>query len=131
VRRLAAIDGVAAVAPQITTSQLVIAGSKNTTTTIIGTTADYAQVRNETLYQGSFLNNAAVDNSLRDAVVGATTAQNLGLTASAVGTDVTIGGLPFRIVGLLEPKGGIGSQDDPDPRAVERRPERVRGRRHS
>ena len=109
---LAALPGVAAVAPQVTTSQLAINGKKNTTTSIIGTTADYATIRNEELYQGSFLNDASNDAALRIAVVGATTATDLGLTAADVGSDITIGGIPFRIVGLLQPKGGIGNQDD-------------------
>jgi len=109
---IAALDGVAAVAPQITSSQLVIAGKLNTTTTIVGTTADYATVRNEDLYQGAFLNDASEANSLRVAVLGSTTATNLGLTAADVGSDITIGGIPFRVVGLLQPKGGVGNQDD-------------------
>jgi putative ABC transport system permease protein len=106
------LPGIAAVAPEITTSELVLNGKQNTTTSIIGTTSDYANVRNETLYQGSFLNDASEANSLRVAVVGATTATNLGLTPADVGSDITIHGIPFEIVGLLQPKGGIGNQDD-------------------
>jgi len=109
---IAQLDGVAAVAPQITTNELVIAGRQNTTTSIVGTTAEYAQVRNETIYQGAFLNEAAVDNSLRVAVLGSTTANDLDLSGSDLGTTITIGGLPFQVVGILQPKGGIGNQDD-------------------
>jgi putative ABC transport system permease protein len=109
---LASLDGIAAVAPQVTSSELVIAGKKNTTTTIVGTTADYQNIRNESLYQGSFLNNASNDDALHVAVIGATTASNLGLTPAAVGSDITIGGIPFQVVGLAQPKGGIGNQDD-------------------
>ena len=48
------------------------------------------------------------------AVLGATTADDLGLGADAVGTDITIGGLPFQVIGILQPKGGAGplNQDD-------------------
>ncbi len=55
-----------------------------------------------------------MDQRLRVAVLGATTADDLGLGADAVGTDVAIGGLPFRVVGILQPKGTSGpfSQDD-------------------
>ncbi|HEY5521065.1 MAG TPA: ABC transporter permease [Candidatus Limnocylindrales bacterium] len=106
------LSGIAAVAPQLTTSKLIIAGTKNETTTIVGTTADYASIRNEALYQGSFVNNASVENSLRVAVLGATAADNLGLTAADLGKDITIGGIPFEVVGLLQPKGGVGNQDD-------------------
>jgi putative ABC transport system permease protein len=109
---IGSLPGIAAVAPEITTSELVLNGKNNTTTSIIGTTSDYANVRNETIYQGSFLNDASEENSLRVAVIGATTADNLGLTAADVGSDITIRGIPFRIVGLLQPKGGIGNQDD-------------------
>ncbi len=109
---IAALDGVAAVAPEVTTSKLVIAGTKNTTTSIVGTTANYASVRNQDIYQGTFLNDASDESSLRVAVVGSTTATDLGLTAADVGSDITIGGLPFRVVGLLQPTGGVGNQDD-------------------
>ena len=108
------LTGVQAVAPELSTQKLVIAGAKNTTTTIIGTTPDYPIVRAYTMWQGSFLTQASLDAGLRVAVLGATTADDLGLGASSVGTDVAIGGLPFRIVGILQPKGGTGfaSPDD-------------------
>jgi putative ABC transport system permease protein len=111
---IAGVDGVAAVAPQISTSALVIAGTKNTTTTVVGTTSDYAAVRNETIWQGQFLNGASVDDHLRIAVLGYTTATDLGLDQSSIGKTVTIDGLPFQVVGILQPKGSIGpfSQDD-------------------
>jgi putative ABC transport system permease protein len=111
---LRSLTGVEAVAPELSTQKLVIAGAKNTTTTIIGTTPDYPAVRAYTMWQGSFLTQASLDAGLRVAVLGATTADDLGLGASSVGTDVAIGGLPFRIVGILQPKGGTGfaSPDD-------------------
>ncbi|HEY5435111.1 MAG TPA: ABC transporter permease, partial [Candidatus Limnocylindrales bacterium] len=111
---LRSLAGVEAVAPELSTQKLVVAGAKNTTTTVIGTTADYPIVRAYTIWQGSFLTSASVDAGLRVAVLGATTADDLGLGASAIGTDVTVGGLPFRVVGILQAKGGTGfaSPDD-------------------
>ena len=108
------IENVAAVAPELSSQQLVVAGDLNTTTTIVGTTAAYATIRNYELWQGSFLTDAAVDGSLRVAVLGATTADDLGLGASAIGTQLTIGGLPFQVIGILQPKGSTGfvNQDD-------------------
>ncbi|TMD31637.1 MAG: FtsX-like permease family protein [Chloroflexi bacterium] len=108
------LEGVAALAPEARTQQVVVAGSQNTTTQIVGTTADYAHVRNFDLWQGSFLTSAAVQAGLRVAVLGATTADDLGLGASAVGSTISIDGLPFTVVGILQPKGGVGfvSQDD-------------------
>jgi putative ABC transport system permease protein len=111
---LRSLAGVQAVAPELSTQKFVVAGAKNTTTTVIGTTPDYPTVRAYTVWQGSFLTQASVDAGLRVAVLGSTTADDLGLGASAIGTDVTIGGLPFRVVGILQAKGGTGfaSPDD-------------------
>ena len=111
---IAALNGVAAVEPEISSQQLVAAGSLNSTTSIVGTTADYATVRAFTIWQGSFLTPATVDAGVSVAVLGATTADDLGLGASAIGTQVTIGGLPFQVVGILQAKGSSGpfSQDD-------------------
>lgn len=111
---LRSLAGVEAVAPELSTQKLVVAGVKNTTTTVIGTTADYPTVRAYTIWQGSFLTPASVDAGLRVAVLGATTADDLGLGASAIGTNLTIGGLPFRVVGILQAKGGTGFQSPDD-----------------
>jgi putative ABC transport system permease protein len=111
---IAKLEDIAAVEPEISTQGLVVAGSKNTTTSVLGTTPEYLTVRNYAVWQGSFLNQAAVDSSLRQAVLGATTADDLGLGADAIGTTVTINGLPFQIVGILQAKGSVGpvSSDD-------------------
>jgi putative ABC transport system permease protein len=105
---ISAVPGVAAVAPQISTQALVINGTQNTTNSIIGTTADFATVRNETVWQGAFLNAASVADHLHVAVLGYTAATDLGLDATSIGRSVTIDGLPFLIVGILQPKGTVG-----------------------
>jgi putative ABC transport system permease protein len=111
---LATLDELAGVAPEISTSRLVVAGSANTTTTVLGTTADYPFVRNYELWQGAGLTAATVEHELRVAVLGATTAETLGLGADAIGGEIEIGGLPFRVAGILQAKGGAGFQDPDD-----------------
>ena len=108
------VTGVAAVAPELSTQKVVIAGLQNETTTVIGTTPAYLEVRTYTMWQGTFLNQAAVDGSLRVAVIGATTADNLGLDGTSIGQTIAVGGIPFQLVGIMQPKGssGITSQDD-------------------
>jgi len=105
---------VAAVAPQVATQAVVVAGEENTTTTVVGTTADYLVVRTYSIWQGSFLTDVANDNALRVAVLGSTTADDLGLGKDAIGTDILVGGIPFRVVGILQAKGTSSgsSQDD-------------------
>jgi len=106
-----AIPGVAAVAPESTTTALVVAGRQNSTTSIVGTTADYAAVRAYDVWQGTFLTDASVEQNLRVAVLGATTASDLGLDQTSLGTDISIAGIPFRVIGILQPKGSSGFQD--------------------
>jgi len=111
---ISTLPGVAAVEPEISSSQIVVAGALNTTTSIIGTSADYATVRNETMWLGTFLTPAADTYKLRVAVLGATTADDLGLGAGSIGTNISIAGIPFQVVGIMQPKGGAGflNQDD-------------------
>ena len=108
------LDSVAGVAPEVTTSLEVSAGSESTTTTVVGTTADYATVRAYDVWQGTFLTDVSVDRELRVAVLGASTADTLGLDASDLGTEISIGGIPFQLIGILQPKGGSGFQDPDD-----------------
>jgi len=111
---VAAIDGVAAVSPELSASQFVLAGDLNTTTTILGTTRDYPTVRAYEVWQGSFLTDTSVEQALRVAVLGSTTADDLELGKDAIGSQITIGGIPFEVVGILQAKGGTSftSGDD-------------------
>jgi putative ABC transport system permease protein len=108
------IDGIAAVAPEIQSSGVVATSATNTTTTsIVGTSATYATVRAYDVWQGTFLTDVEVDRSLRSVVLGSTVASDLGLGEDSIGTTVSIEGIPFEIVGILQPKGGSGF-NDPD-----------------
>jgi len=111
---IAVLDGVAAVAPEVSTSLTVAAGDETTDTTIVGTSQAYADVRAYDVWQGSFLTDTAVDQGLRVAVLGKTTADDLGLTEADLGSEITIDGIPFTVIGILQPKGGSGFQDPDD-----------------
>jgi len=112
---IASVDGLAGVAPEIQTQEVVAASATNTTTTsIVGTSPAYLTVRAYDVWQGVFLGGVDADRTLRTAVLGATTASNLGLGSEAVGTEVRIGGIPFVIIGILQPKGGAGFANPDD-----------------
>ncbi len=111
---IAKLPSIAGVAPEIQTSLTVTAGRTSTTTSVVGTTPAYPVVRAYDVWQGTFLPDAAVDHGLRVAVLGATTAADLGLGASDVGTQIAVGGLPFRVIGILQPKGGTGFENPDD-----------------
>jgi putative ABC transport system permease protein len=111
---IAKVDGVAAVAPELQTSLPIVAGTRSTTTSVIGTSAAYAQVRAYDVWQGTFLTDALTAQALRVAVLGATTASDLGLDATSIGSTIQVGGLPFTVIGILQPKGGSGFQNPDD-----------------
>jgi putative ABC transport system permease protein len=106
------LSGVQAIAPELTTNKLVLYGSQNETTRLIGTTPGYTTVFAYDMWAGTFLNQASIDNNLRVAVIGATTADNLGLTETSIGQTIYIAGLPFDLIGITQPKGGSTSADD-------------------
>ena len=66
------------------------------------------------MWQGSFLTDTAVEQALRVAVLGSTTADDLGLDKSSVGSQITVGGIPFEVVGILQAKGGTSFQNGDD-----------------
>jgi putative ABC transport system permease protein len=109
---VAALDSVAAVAPSISTQRVVAAGRQNETVSVVGTTPAYLNIRDDQVWQGSFLTLVSDALGLRVAVLGSTTATNLRLDGSALGSQIRIGGLPFRLIGILQPKGGAGVGTD-------------------
>ena len=106
---------VQAVAPEIEGSVEVTYSGESTRTTAMGVTASYATVRNFSLTEGEFINEQHNLGKASVAVLGADVAENLfERTDGLVGETVRIDGQPFRIVGVLIPKGGgaFGSEDN-------------------
>jgi putative ABC transport system permease protein len=113
---IAGSGGVLAVAPELQINNAVIvAGRQNTTTSVTGTNGDEQTVRGYTIGVGTFLTQHDVEAGLRVAVLGATTASDLGLSGtSALGSGISINGLGFTVVGIAAPKGGAGAADPDD-----------------
>jgi putative ABC transport system permease protein len=106
------IDGVA---PVLNGRVELNYAGENKSTTVIGVTPGYATVRNVGLSEGEFISDT--DFSGRSAVVllGTEVAEELfGRKSGLVGEKVRIEGQPFRVIGVLEEKGGsaMGSEDD-------------------
>ena len=102
---------VAAVAPENQSSTTVVNGPTNVTTTVEGSTQDWLTANSRSLSDGTFFTSADVTHHALVAVLGSTTAANLG---AQVGTQVTISSTPFTVVGILQTTGGSGftNQDD-------------------
>src|SRR3990170_3821887 len=94
------VPTVAGVAPEAQTQLAVSGGDETTTTSIVGTTQDYALVRAYEVWAGTFLTTVAVERDLRVAVLGASTADDLALDETDLGSEISLGGLPFQLVGI-------------------------------
>jgi putative ABC transport system permease protein len=106
---------VAAVAPLLQGQAKVSYGGESTSTTITGVTPDYEFVRNRTVTEGEYINEAHNLGKASVALIGIDTAENLfGRTAGLVGETLRIEGQPFRIIGVLEERGGSSFNNEDD-----------------
>jgi putative ABC transport system permease protein len=107
---------IAAVAPTTSTVEELTAGTTNWTTSVVGATPSWLPVRARTVTDGRFL--TANDESTDAAVVvlGSETASELFSGRDPIGQTVTIGDIPFQVIGLLNSVGSgssaTGDQDD-------------------
>ncbi len=109
------IAGIGAVAPETSRRYQVTAPGTNTNTNVVGTVSAYPTVRNITIDEGSFISDAQVQSLAKVAVLGPTTRDDLfGVGAAAIGQEIRINKVNFRVVGVTKSKGGsgFGSQDD-------------------
>ena len=68
-----------------------------------GTTPAEARVRGYDVQTGEFVTSVEQARGLRTAVLGPSTAEDLG---TAVGRQIEVDGVPFQVVGITQPKGG-------------------------
>ncbi len=93
-----------AVAPASQSSQAVLAGADNWTTTVVGTTTSWLPVRARSVAAGRFFTDADSLAGNPVAVLGSTTASQL-FTGDPVGQSVSINGQQFTVIGLLDSQG--------------------------
>jgi putative ABC transport system permease protein len=105
---------IAAVAPTTSSSQSLVAGSSNWTTSVVGTTPSWLSVRARTMSSGEFLTSADQASAAPVIVLGSTTATELFGSTDVVGQSVTIAGTPFTVQGVLAPSGSTGSANNDD-----------------
>ncbi|SUZ79529.1 uncharacterized protein METZ01_LOCUS32383 [marine metagenome] len=116
----ASLPGVIGVVPQLNFNAQAISGSNNLGVGIVGTTADYAPVRNLDPDYGRFINTQDVERKALSIALGSEVGKSLFPDNDGVGKTVRLSfaggrvGFNFRVVGVMAPQGGRGegSQDD-------------------
>ncbi|HEX2993427.1 MAG TPA: ABC transporter permease [Anaerolineales bacterium] len=110
-----AAPNIAAVAPALQGDAAIVFGGEQTSTQLYGVTPDYFQVRNLNVTEGELINQEHILGRASVVILGSEVAENLfGHADGVTGETVRIEGQPFRVIGVLEKKGGgaMGSEDD-------------------
>ncbi|MEE6259407.1 ABC transporter permease [Plantactinospora sonchi] len=103
------------VAVTVTSGETVRAGARSAFSTVQGVLETTPQVFVRELDRGSYLTSSDVDASRRVAVLGATVADSLFGGREAVGRQVSIAGVRFRVIGVFTPLGqslGVDRDDE-------------------
>jgi len=100
---------ITAVVPEIQRSQQVEYVNLNANLNILGSTANYATVRNYKLDYGRFFTPGDDESRQRYAVLGASVPTIFDANPAAmIGQTIQIRGQPFEVIGVLERKGSQG-----------------------
>ncbi|HEV2331462.1 MAG TPA: ABC transporter permease [Verrucomicrobiae bacterium] len=113
-RAIARLPNVVAVSPEVRDREQVFASGLNWNTQVMGESPDYPQIRNWTIASGSMFGDQEVRSLAKVAVVGQTVVDQLFPNEDPLGQTIRIRNLPFKIVGVLAPKGFnlFGSDQD-------------------
>ena len=109
---------VAYVSPVVRSNGQVVAGELNWGTQVFGAGPDWPFIRSWNTSEGSFFGDSDVKSATKVCVLGATVAENLFPQGGSVGQIVRIKNVPFKVVGVLERKGGSMMGSDQDDQVV-------------
>jgi putative ABC transport system permease protein len=96
----------------------VVAGEYNWSTEIYGSDVDWPFIRAWSVARGAFFTEAEVKAGTKVAVLGDSVARNLFPDREPLGAILRIRNVPFRVIGVLERKGGSMMGQDQDDQVV-------------
>ncbi|MDF2841024.1 MAG: ABC-type transport system, involved in lipoprotein release, permease component [Clostridia bacterium] len=107
-------EDIAAIAPQVTSEGTVKYGTKNTETTIIGTSPEYEEIKSLHVQSGRFIIHMDVEYLQKVALIGTAVANEIFEGQNPLGKSIKINGQIFKVVGILEEKAGGQDQSEDD-----------------
>jgi putative ABC transport system permease protein len=109
-------SAITAVQPEMNRNLQITWGNRNTNTSVVGTSANYLEVRKYKLAAGRMFTSAEDEGKQRVAVIGPAVATNMGLASpeAMLGENIRIRGIQFNVVGILESKGQASPFGNPD-----------------
>jgi putative ABC transport system permease protein len=106
------VVGVKDAAPGSQASAQVVFGNDNWSTRINGTEPQYFDIRSWPFTEGSSFSQDDVTLASNVAVIGETVRKNLFSATDPLGETIRINNLPFKVVGVLTPKGTSAAMGD-------------------
>jgi putative ABC transport system permease protein len=109
------ITGVANLSPEMRDRSQVLANGLNWNTQIVGEDISYLEIRLWTMAAGSMFTESDVRSAGKVCVIGKTVADQLFQDNDPIGQTVRIRNIPFKVLGVLSPKGfNFFGQDQDD-----------------
>ncbi|HYK43172.1 MAG TPA: ABC transporter permease [Thermoanaerobaculia bacterium] len=105
---------VAYVSPMARSAGQVVAGNLNWGTSVQGVGVEWPFVRSWNVEKGSFFGDSEVRSAAKVAVLGATVATSLFGDQNPIDQTIRIKNFPFKVIGVLEAKGGSTMGQDQD-----------------
>jgi putative ABC transport system permease protein len=102
------------VTPRVRTGAQIIAGNLNWNASVEGYAPDFVFIRSWPVASGTFFTNQDVRGATKVCVLGKTIVDELFAGQNPVGEIIRINKLPFRVVGVLSPKGDNAFGRDQD-----------------
>lgn len=97
---------VSAVSPNVTSSGQLIAGANNYPSQVTGVNGDYLHIRQLKVKEGIMFSENDIKTSAKVCVIGKTIVDNLFPDGSSpIGKVIRFNQVPFKVIGVLQPKG--------------------------
>jgi len=108
------LPSVAFASPALRRPEQVVAGNLNWSTLAQGVAPEFEQIRDWQVAEGRFLHEGDMESAAKVAVVGQTVVDQLFGNDDPIDSVLRIRNIPFRVVGVLAPKGQSSQGTDQD-----------------
>ncbi len=107
------VPSIKRVAPQISSSETVQAGSRSSTSSISGVTPNFLPVRSFEIASGRFINDNDLKTARNVVVIGPDLSKKLFPFRKVIGETIRIKNQSFLVIGIMAPKGAVfGNNQD-------------------
>ncbi|MEI6246239.1 MAG: ABC transporter permease, partial [Acidobacteriota bacterium] len=108
------LPSVAYVAEGIQSRQQMVYGNQNWSSTVVGTNVDFLEIKTWPMKSGMFFSDQDVKGAAKVVALGTNVAEMLFADADPIGETIRIKNQPFKVIGIMAPKGSSSSGQNQD-----------------